>query len=1002
MKRCGSYFFAVTFLFLSLFVTGTSLGSPPFPASNDDPALAIDTVYVDNFNRANGPLGANWAAHDAIVIDSNELADTSSDANDDDIAVYIAHVNPLGVQFKWSLLTDQAGIDNAGIALRLTGSWPNVNGYYLFKNDGNNSYVLWTIENGAITTRVTTVASTLTYPQAGDEYGVVLRSTTGGHHFDVFYNDQFDVTVTDPYKLQGNGPTLYSGVMLSGSYNNNLDDYTFVQYDDDATPPAAITNLTAIPLSGTSVKLRWTAPGDDGSAGAAGSYDVRFAGYPISEGNWGSAIKVIGEQRPSASGTLDSLTVTNLLPETIYYFGMKTSDGFPKNNFSLLSNVPSSQTLDDTPPNPVTDFTLINVGSRTALLSWTAPGDSDTSGIATEFDVRFSQSPLTEDNWAGAQKGTGEPTPGPYGTYHEYTLNKILPNTQYYIGLKTLDEENNKSALSNVVVATTVLYDLATDHYERTLLGQEYWAADPELQIESGELMNVSDEERWDFSAVFTEIVDVKELDLVWGGNVDVTGTSSGGFLVGMDSESPDANGYLIFRNSSLNKVALWDVIDGVPSAQIVSNTAGTTDPGAGDHVRLIISSDMNGNHFDLWLGGTFDARVSDPNKLHSLSGTKYGGVMLHGNRNNNVENFSIASPMAVLPPAHFSLFQPFDDDTVSTGIPLLDWTDSYDLNPGDSVRYGVWYGTDPDFNENTVFVDGIYESQYQIPAGQLGRILANYVRSLREEQSKGEGPTLAGAGKNRVTELPDNATIYWRVRARDIMELETMCDQLDWSFFVSIPNAPLPFDLIKPTNGVTVASRNPKLIWHEAVDPDPDAESITYEVWYDRLPDFVGATKITGIADTTFITPTLLNFQWYYWKVFAHDEDELTCECVEYFSFYVDSTNTGVEDGTPTTPDLPKMFTLGQNYPNPFNPMTVISYDVPESAHGDVHVNMDIYSVRGVMVRALIDEVKEPGRYTVTWNGTDENGQRVSSGIYFYRMRAGEFTATRKMIILK
>lgn len=1002
MRRCGSICFVVTFVLLFICTAGTSLALPLYPAAADDPALATDTVYVDTFNRPDGPLGGDWVADNAIVIVSSELADTSTNPADDDLAVYIAHTNPLGVQYRWSPSADQEGIDNGGLALRLTGAWPSVNGYYLFKNDGNNKYVLWTIENGVITTQITSVASTLPYPQAGDEFGIVLRSNTGGHHFDVFYNDQFDVTVTDPYKLQGNGPTLYSGVMLGGNNNNNLDDYTFVKYDDDVTPPAAVTDLTAIPLSGSSVKLRWTAPGDDGSTGAAGSYDVRFAGYPINEGNWGSAIKAGGEPRPSASGSLDSLTITNLLPETTYYFAMKTSDGFPKNNFSSLSNVPSSQTLDDTPPSPVTDFTLISIGSRTALLSWTAPGDSDTSGIATSYDVRFSTSPITEDNWASCQKGTDEPIPGPYGTYQEYTLNKLRPNYTYYIAMKTLDEENNKSALSNVVSGTTVLYPWATDTFERPQLGDQYWIADPELQLVSGELTNVSNEERWDFSGIFTQVLDVKELDLVWGGNVDVEGSSAGGFLVGMEDDNPNANGYLVFRNSTLNKIALWDVLNGVPVTQLTTVSAGTVDPVAGDHIRIVISSDMNGNHFDFWTEDQFDARVSDPNKLHSLSGTKYAGVMLRGNRNNNVENYSVASPLSVLPPAEFSLFMPFDDDTVSTGTPLLDWTDSYDLNPGDSVRYGVWYGTDPEFQENTVFVDGIYESQYQIPPGQMGRILANYLKGVRDGSGGGAGK-LAGKGKAQPTELPDLATIYWRVRARDTGELETMCDQLDWSFFVSIPDAPLPFDLISPRNGTTVGTRNPKLWWHEAVDPDPDAVSIVYEVCYDRLPDFGAPTCISGITDTTFITPTLLNFQWYYWKVKATDEDGLEVWCTpEYFSFYVDTTNTGIEDEAPTTPELPKVFSLGQNYPNPFNPLTSISYDVPESDQGDVHVTLEVYSVRGVRMCTLVDETKEPGRYTVTWNGTGTDGQKATSGIYFYRMRAGDFSAVRKMIILK
>ncbi len=97
----------------------------------------------------------------------------------------------------------------------------------------------------------------------------------------------------------------------------------------------------------------------------------------------------------------------------------------------------------------------------------------------------------------------------------------------------------------------------------------------------------------------------------------------------------------------------------------------------------------------------------------------------------------------------------------------------------------------------------------------------------------------------------------------------------------------------------------------------------------------------------------------------------------------------------------LPKAYSLGQNSPNPFNPSTTISYELPESA-GAVRVVLDVYNIRGQKVVTLVDELKDAGRYTVNWDGSDAGGRRVSSGVYFYRMRAGEFSTVRKMVILK
>jgi FlgD Ig-like domain len=96
----------------------------------------------------------------------------------------------------------------------------------------------------------------------------------------------------------------------------------------------------------------------------------------------------------------------------------------------------------------------------------------------------------------------------------------------------------------------------------------------------------------------------------------------------------------------------------------------------------------------------------------------------------------------------------------------------------------------------------------------------------------------------------------------------------------------------------------------------------------------------------------------------------------------------------------LPKAFSLSQNTPNPFNPATTVSYSVPEGSA--VHVSLKVYNIRGRLVRTLVDEVREPGAYTVFWEGTDQTGQKISSGVYFYRMQAGNFEQTRKMVLLK
>jgi hypothetical protein len=90
--------------------------------------------------------------------------------------------------------------------------------------------------------------------------------------------------------------------------------------------------------------------------------------------------------------------------------------------------------------------------------------------------------------------------------------------------------------------------------------------------------------------------------------------------------------------------------------------------------------------------------------------------------------------------------------------------------------------------------------------------------------------------------------------------------------------------------------------------------------------------------------------------------------------------------------------FVLSQNQPNPFRPQTEISYAIPEPAR----VELTVYNVRGQVVRQLASGPREVGRYTVSWNGEDSGGRRVAAGVYFYRLKAGGKTLTKKMTVLK
>ena len=160
------------------------------------------------------------------------------------------------------------------------------------------------------------------------------------------------------------------------------------------------------------------------------------------------------------------------------------------------------------------------------------------------------------------------------------------------------------------------------------------------------------------------------------------------------------------------------------------------------------------------------------------------------------------------------------------------------------------------------------------------------------------------------------------------------------------------------------------------------DLVHVTYELAEgESLPDEV--TFYLGLANLpgTSMDPELLN---------------VVCDYPSESNPVVVSTAVVAIDENQTIPDK---FALHQNYPNPFNPSTQISFDIPQ---GSEHVILNIYNIRGQNVNTLVNEVMSPGKYTMEWNASDEMGNPVSSGIYFYELRSQSFTSRKKMLLIR
>jgi hypothetical protein len=234
-------------------------------------------------------------------------------------------------------------------------------------------------------------------------------------------------------------------------------DLVYEPAPQDSTPPERTTDLSRVSETSNSVILTWTAPGDDGNTGNASRYKVAYrTDGEVTDGNWDSSTIVDEIWIANAVGETEVRTVTGLNPNTIYYFALKACDD--ANNWSLVSNNASTATLvpDITAPGAVTDLAAGNPTNSTVRLTWTAPGDDGNEGTARLYQIRYRiDSAVTDENWGEATPVSDPPAPKVAGSAETHIVTGLNSGTLYYFALKTSDEMNILSPLSNSDVHAT-------------------------------------------------------------------------------------------------------------------------------------------------------------------------------------------------------------------------------------------------------------------------------------------------------------------------------------------------------------------------------------------------------------------------------------------------------------------------------------------------------------------------------------------------------------------
>lgn len=306
----------------------------------------------------------------------------------------------------------------------------------------------------------------------------------------------------------------------------------------------------------------------------------------------------------------------------------------------------------------------------------------------------------------------------------------------------------------------------------------------------------------------------------------------------------------------------------------------------------------------------------------------------------------------------------PIGGVVVATQSPLLTWINS----TTNILEYQVIYSSDPTLDINGVLVN--VAPPNDASGGTSGWLVTNSY-------------SLSG--------LTQGATYYWQVKSRLASPPNTESNFSSVAQFTVAPGAnPIVVLPANPIVGSTITTNAATLSW---VVPARSESALTYDLEISKNKDMASALLINNLEQPNYEVKNLELNSNYYWRVRSKTSDGAVSE----YS-YKGEFNTGSVTSVGKDEELPSEFNLAQNFPNPFNPTTKISYTLPSNSF----VSLKIYDMLGREVKTLLNQDMNAGVYSVDWNGVDNFGNKVASGTYIYRIVAGNFTLSKKMVLLK
>lgn len=397
---------------------------------------------------------------------------------------------------------------------------------------------------------------------------------------------------------------------------------------------AVVTNVTP---SGLPAPTQTLSPG--------GTFKIKF-----NKTTYNFTFYVDGVQVGSAEPTDKSVAFTTVYSGVSMYAkagGTVTYNDIE--SFTAEYVAPSS----DTDPPATISLSTGTTTSSSVVLNWTSPTDNGASGKAASYDIRYlaGTTQITASNWASATQVSSEPTPKTAGQSESFTVSGLNASTQYYFAIKSTDDASNTSAISNSPTATTQssggggTWSGNADSYGFDSAAN--WAYSSGQVIQTGELaLNASATNGWSYLATCTKAggSNGAEMKFSTTNSQLVSGAVPAGLAVMLDSPTSTANGYFIYKKTSIYVYRIVAGLTGGSDKLVGTFTGPRPNPNPGESIKAEIIDNGNGTKtIQFYVNGTKDGSAFTINDASNL-GSTYVGVIQWGSasysNHNNVDSF--------------------------------------------------------------------------------------------------------------------------------------------------------------------------------------------------------------------------------------------------------------------------------------------------------------------------------------------------------------------------